>query len=114
MEQYELGSLNSKQRQDLVNKLYYTGEGYDFITHPNREITLIHCSKVEGRSTEPKHRCAVHAGEIRKFKDQFHLYLVNLRNLTLRQDQYEILKALEFVLGRELPNHKNILSMLHK
>ena len=111
MKQYGLASLNLNQKVDLVNILY--PRGYDCEIGDDGIRRFRH-SKVEDRSTEPIHRCAVHAGEIREFKNQFRLYLANLGDPTLRQDQREILKALEFVLGRELPNHDNILFMLHK
>lgn len=115
----ELGlcSLTSDQKQEMVNWMHNMGDGYDFRGDLTRgDVTFICSSKLGKRGTESTkdHRCALRAGELRKHNDQFDLYLVNIREKALREDRCYIAYAAASVLGRKLPNHESILSVLRK
>ena len=79
--------LSERQYSELRNRQHNRCNGYDF--EFERGVIYIRSSTSDGRKTEPKHRAAIHAAEIKEGVSQeypYHLFLANLEEKTLEQD----------------------------
>lgn len=120
-EVYPLASITQEQLDRLNAYMHNAGGGYDFYTDRDAtgEFMIVRSSKVEDRTTEPQHRLAVHAAEIRRVASRnneashpYQVVLVNLEDKTLRIDHAVTLMTLEQVLGKLVPAHKEVVSLL--